>query len=184
MAHVPGHYSKDITPEEQMYGVGSAYSPPEGFNPSDMEQKTSLRPGIGSLLPDLGINPPIGIRPLPFPPIKSPGLPIQPMPPLRQFPDYGKRFDQFGETLGGFGETLGGFESQLGGFGGQISGFEKTLSGLEGRLSNIEKGIASLQEAREPQQQPMMQQGYSPMFSMFSPFYSMGIRSLLGGYYG
>jgi len=176
MAHVPGHYSKDITPEEQMYGVGSAYSPPEGFNLSDMEQKISLQPGIGGLLPDLGINPPIGIRPLPFP-IKSPGLPIQPMPPLRQFPDYGKRFDQFGETLGGF-------ESQLGGFGGQISGFEKTLSGLEGRLSNIEKGIASLQEAREPQQQPMMQQGYSPMFSMFSPFYNMGIRSLLGGYYG
>jgi hypothetical protein len=28
MAHIPGHISKDITPEEQKYGVGDAYNPP------------------------------------------------------------------------------------------------------------------------------------------------------------
>ena len=28
MAHIPGHISKDITPEEQKYGVGNAYNPP------------------------------------------------------------------------------------------------------------------------------------------------------------
>jgi len=28
MAHIPGHISKDITPEEQQYGIGSAYNPP------------------------------------------------------------------------------------------------------------------------------------------------------------
>ena len=48
MGHIPGHMTKDITPEELKYGVGDAYSPPQQATPGIL--------GIGNMLPPLFNN--------------------------------------------------------------------------------------------------------------------------------
>ena len=114
MAHIPGHMTKDITPEEFKYGVGDAYSPPQQATPGIL--------GIGNMLPPLFNN----IFPLP-----DSGTVVQ---PVKQIPDFQDLFNSFNKTLGGFGD-------QVTGFGDRMTGIEK---GIMDRLAKIEEGIAGL----------------------------------------
>jgi len=114
MAHIPGHISKDITPEELKYGVGDAYSPPQQATPGIL--------GIGNMLPPLFNN----IFPGP--------LPDNGLQPIKQIPDFQDQFNSFNKTLGGFGD-------QVTGFGDKMTGIEK---GIMDRLAKIEEGIAGL----------------------------------------
>ena len=137
MAHIPGHISKDITPEELKYGVGDAYSPPQQATPGIL--------GIGNMLPPLFNNrvplpdlrpgfPSDGFKQLPIhTPLPSP-LPDNGLHPIKEIPDFQDQFNSFNKTLGGFGD-------QVTGFGDQMTGIEK---GIMDRLAKIEEGIAGL----------------------------------------
>ena len=141
MAHIPGHMTKDITPEEFKYGVGDAYSPPQQATPGIL--------GIGNMLPPLFNNtfplpnhdtvvrpgfPSDGFKQLPIhTPLPSP-LPDNGLHPIKEIPDFQDQFNSFNKTLGGFGD-------QVTGFGDQMTGIEK---GIMDRLAKIEEGIAGL----------------------------------------
>ena len=144
MAHIPGHFSKDITPEEQKYGVGSAYSPPLGIGgllPNLFSSLTKV-PGFPNPNENLvdrpggELHPPV--RSI-MPDISGPRMPYMPLPsPFdKEAPDYQTQFNSFSDTLGGFGK-------QMGGFGEQMGGFDKQFGGIMDRLSKIEEGIAGL----------------------------------------